>query len=169
MSWLLNTATHDDTVLVLGRSEGFYRAILNPAILLLGIVTVVLLRRERRGGSRSGAMGAALLLLGLIAMLTGNVVEFGLDGTLGDNKDAGFAILLGAYLVLVPLGGILLNRGHALRAVPPARMGAALLAGTPLALVGPIAAHMLFGLAWATIGVGMVRRGSQHPALASTA
>lgn len=157
-SWLLNTLTRDNTVLVLGRTEGQYRSLLNPALVLLLVAGLTILILQRRSGSNPGAIGAGLVALGLFAMLIGNLVEFGLDGTLSRDRDAGFAIFLAGYLVLIPFGGLLLARGRIRAVRPPWQAGASLLVAAPIVLVLPIVAHVLFATAWALLGVGMVRR-----------
>jgi hypothetical protein len=158
LSWLLNTLTRDNTVLVLGRSEGQYRSILNPALVLLLVVGLAILLLEWRGGSKRGALGAGFVTIGISAMLIGNLIEFGLDGTLGRDKDTGFAVFLAGYLALIPVGGLLLALGGTRSLTRLARAGACMLVGMPLMLASPILAHVLFAIAWALIGIGMGRR-----------
>ena len=159
VSWLLNTATRDNNVLVLGQSEGDYRSFLNPLLVTFLLVDLAILLGERRAGGKLGPLGTSLIALGLCAMLVGNLVEFGLDGTLGQGKDAGFVVFLIGYLAFIPIGGILLARSRVATLRPPGRAGTSLLVGIPIGLAAPIVGHVIFAVAWALIGIGALRSG----------
>ena len=107
-SWLLNVSLTDSSGegTRLGLTEGNARAILNPAILLI-IVGVLAFQRwvERRPSvSRAGA-AALVTILGLLLLLTGNLLEFGVYGTSPlQSEDPGFAVFsLGLLVTLIGL------------------------------------------------------------------
>ncbi|MEO8274348.1 MAG: hypothetical protein ABI620_09810, partial [Chloroflexota bacterium] len=157
VSWVLNTATRDNTVLVLGKSEGDYRLYLDPVFVVLMLIGLTVLRGERRVGNQRGSLGVGLIVFGLGAMLVGNLVEFGLDGMIGRDKDVGFVLFLIGYLAVIPIGGVLLSWSRAGVLAPLGRVGAGVLIGTPIGLAAPIAGHVIFAAAWALIGIGILR------------
>src|SRR5919199_280025 len=86
ISWLLNSQTAEGNRAVLGFTEGNLRAILNLPLLLLlaGLLGHYRLHAGRAG--KLGILGFGLTLLGMVLLLVGNVMEFGLAGDPTDDR-----------------------------------------------------------------------------------
>ena len=95
-SWLLNVSLTDSSGegTRLGFTEGNARALLNPAVPLIIIGVLAFQHCLERRPSVSGAGGTALAtIVGLLLVLTGNLLEFGVYGTSPvESEDPGFAV-----------------------------------------------------------------------------
>lgn len=99
-SWILNIFTRDGTVAVLELSERGWRTVTNPALLSFigGLAGLAAAHASR--ARKLVIVGFLTTLLGLVAMLAGNVMEFWVAEDLG-----GFMSLFG--LLVHPIGLIL--------------------------------------------------------------
>jgi hypothetical protein len=98
ISWGFIAQTDGGTVRVLGLAEGAWRALLNPALAIIVAGAALTARRQPTAPS-------LVLLVGLAAMLVGNIVEFGLLGRATPIAGAGPAIFLaGAGAAIAALG-----------------------------------------------------------------
>ena len=101
-SWILNGFTRDGTVAVLGFSERGWRTVANAALLsFIGGLAGLAAAHPSRAG-RVAIVGFLTTLLGLVAMLAGNVIEFWVAA------DPGWLMFLFGLLVQ-PIGLILLG------------------------------------------------------------
>ena len=75
-SWILNSFTKDGSVAVLGLSERGWRTVANLALLSFtgGLAGITAAHASRAG--KVAFVGFLTTLLGLVAMLAGNVIEF---------------------------------------------------------------------------------------------
>ena len=101
-SWILNGFTRDGTVAVLGLSERGWRTVANAALLSFmgGLAGIAAAHASR--ADKVAIVGFRTTLLGLVAMLAGNVIEFWVADYPG-----GFMSLFG--LLVQPIGLILLG------------------------------------------------------------
>lgn len=156
-SWILNSFTEDGTRAVLGLSERGWRRTLDPALLffmagLLGLNA----RREGRAG-KLGKLGFVISLVGLAAMLAGNVTEFWIGellyvdvpGEFEPTDQLGWGIMGAGFMILLVgfiLFGIATFRTNVLsgwkRVVP-------LIAWILMAMFFP------FGLGWMVLGYAL--------------
>ena len=156
-SWLLNVSLTDSSGegTRLGFTEGNARAILNPAIPLIIIGVLAFQRCLERRPSVSGARGAALAtIVGLLLLLTGNLLEFGAYGTSPvEREDPGFAVFsLGLLVTLI---------GHVWFIVIGINAGA--LSRWEIIGLGLLSLSVIlmapFGLGWILWGFVLARRG----------
>ena len=107
VSWTLNVLfTQDGSQAVLGLSERGWRTLLNPALLFfIAGLTGHQLRSARRLRTL-GKIGFVTSLVGLVAMLVGNVIEWWIDERGGGMMLIGFFIL---WIGLILLGIAHLN------------------------------------------------------------
>jgi len=107
VSWLLNSQTADGNRAALGLTEGNYRAILNPTLLLIVLGLFGLYQVHKSRISTLGLIGFWATGLSLAAWLVGNILEFGLFG-LYWLSDVGWIVIIvatiGISLSLVLLG-----------------------------------------------------------------
>ena len=73
VSWAGNSRTEEGNASYLGLEEGDWRALLNPVF----AVWIVWFWRTRERAGRVGEIGAWLAGAGLVAILVGNLLEFG--------------------------------------------------------------------------------------------
>ena len=101
-SWILNGFTRDGTVAVLGLSERGWRTVANAALAAFigGLAGLAAAHASRAG--KVAIVGFLTALLGLVAMLAGNVIEFWVAADPG-----GLMYLVG--LLVQPIGLILLG------------------------------------------------------------
>ena len=141
VSWFMS-GLRDDAVL--GLEEGRWRALLNPALVLLALGVWVFYVRLGSSAAGLGLLATAIVELGLAGMLVGNVLEFGL---LGDGfADAGTGIFVPAALATV-VGLLLLGVAIVRTGVVPRESSMPFAGG----LAGFVAGAMwvpLFGLGW---------------------
>lgn len=81
VAWLLDGLTADGTRAVLGLSERGWRTMLNPALLFFICGLAAFYAREGGRLGKSGKAGFVTSLVGLGAMLVGNVLEFWFFGS----------------------------------------------------------------------------------------
>ena len=107
VSWLLNSQTADGNRAALGLTEGNYRAILNPTLLLIVLGLFGLYQVHKSRISTLGLIGFWATGLSLAAWLVGNILEFGLFG-LYWLSDVGWIVIIvatiGISISLVLLG-----------------------------------------------------------------
>jgi len=156
-SWLLNVSLTDSSGegTRLGFTEGNARSILNPAIPLIIIGVLAFQRCLEKRPSVSGAGGAALAtIVGLLLLLTGNLLEFGVYGTGPvESEDPGFAVFsLGLLSTLI---------GHVWFIVIGINAGA--LSRWEIIGLGLLSLSVIpmapFGLGWILWGFVLARRG----------
>lgn len=101
-SWILNGFTRDGAVAVLGLSERGWRTVANAALVffICGLAGIAAAHASRAG--KVAFVGFLTTLLGLVAMLAGNVIEFWVA-----HDPGGFMILVGLFVQ--PIGLILLG------------------------------------------------------------
>ena len=118
-SWTLNAFTQDGTRAVLGLSERGWRRLLDPALLfLIAGLTAHQLRSARRLRTL-GKIGFVTSLVGLVAMLVGNVIEFWIGellyvdvpGKFKPTDHVGWVMFLIGFMIL-SIGLILLGIAH---------------------------------------------------------
>ena len=119
-SWTLNAFTQDGTRAVLGLSERGWRRLLDPALLfLIAGLTAHQLRSARRLRTL-GKIGFVTSLVGLVAMLVGNVIEWWigellyadvLPGKFKPTDHVGWGMFLIGFMILL-IGLILLGIAH---------------------------------------------------------
>ena len=114
-AWLLSTRTFGYDQRFLGLSEGQYRALLNPALLLLLFALGGFYQHGRGCHARLSRLGFLLAAAGLLGLLIGNLLEYGLLGALF-LAEIGWPL---AVLSTMPLGLGLIAIGAA-PAVSPA-------------------------------------------------
>lgn len=107
VSWLLNSQTADGNRAVLGLTEGNYRAILNPTLLLIVLGLFGLYQVHKSRMSTLGLIGFWATGLSLAAWLVGNILEFGLFG-LYWLPDVGWIVIIVATIG-ISLGLVLLG------------------------------------------------------------
>ena len=97
--WFLVAFTDGGAERVLGVSEVGWRALLNPVLLALaaGVLVFAMRLASRAGGL--GFLSTVVVELGLLAMLAGNVAEFGLWGD--GFAESGWTVFLAGALVAV--------------------------------------------------------------------
>ena len=156
-SWLLNVSFTDSSGegTRLGFTEGNARSILNPAIPLIIIGVLAFQRCLERRPSVPGASGAALAtIVGLLLLLTGNLLEFGAYGTSPvESEDPGFAVFsLGLLITLIGhVWFIVIGiNARALSRWETIGLGLLSLSVIPMAT---------FGLGWILWGFVLARRG----------
>ncbi len=119
VSWTLNAFTQDGTRAVLGLSERGWRRLLDPALLfLIAGLTAHQLRSARRLRTL-GKIGFVTSLVGLVAMLVGNVIEFWIGellyvdvpGKFEPTDHVGWYMFLTGFVIL-SIGLILLGIAH---------------------------------------------------------
>ena len=119
VSWTLNAFTQDGSQAVLGLSERGWRTILNPALLFfIAGLTGHQLRSARRLRTL-GKIGFVTSLVGLVAMLVGNVIEFWIGellyvdvpGKFKPTDHVGWDMFLTGFVIL-SIGLILLGIAH---------------------------------------------------------
>lgn len=99
ISWGFNAQTAEGNLAVLGLSEGEWRALLNPALLTAVAASITWAAPRRRADG-------VLIVGGLIAMLAGNLLEFGVSGR-PMLTDLGWLILLvGGAVALLGMGAV---------------------------------------------------------------
>ncbi len=76
LSWSFNSLTQDGTRAVLGLAERGWRRLLDPALAFLIVALFAYRRRYSWPGSRAAVFGWSIAVLGLVAMLVGNIIEF---------------------------------------------------------------------------------------------
>ena len=138
VSWFMS-ALGDGSVL--GLDEGGWRALLNPALVLLGLGAWIFYLRLGSAAAGLGLLATAILELGLLWMLVANLLEFGLTGG-RHGDDAGFAAAALLTIAALLLLGVAIVRTGAVRRE----------ASMPFA--GGIAAFVLGTLAIPVFGVG---------------
>lgn len=106
VSWLLESQTAEGNRAVLGLTEGNYRAILNPTLLLIALGLFGLYRVHKSRLNTLGLIGFWVTGMSLTAWLIGNVLEFGLFGVLFWPYGWGVVLVatLGISIGLVLLG-----------------------------------------------------------------
>lgn len=156
-SWILNWFTEDGTRAVLGLSERGWRRTLDPALLFFMVGLLGLnARRDGRGG-KLGKLGFVISLVGLAAILAGNVTEFWIGellyvdvpGEFEPTDQLGWGIMGAGFMILLVgfiLFGIATFRTNVLsgwkRVVP-------LIAWILMAMAFP------FGLGWMVLGYAL--------------
>ena len=98
VSDLLQSQTAEGNRAVLGLTEGNYRAILNPALLLIALGLFGLYRVHKSRLNTLGLIGFWVTGMSLTAWLIGNVLEYGLFGV--------FWLVVGWIVVIVAILGI---------------------------------------------------------------
>ena len=165
-SWILNGFTRDGAVAVLGLSERGWRTVANAALVSFigGLAGIAAAHASRAG--KVAFVGFLTTLLGLVAMLAGNVIEFWVAADPG-----GFMTLVG--LLVQPIGLILLGfpvfKANVLpRWGRPVPLGFGAILGLMLAVLMVrqaagirdqekllVAAIMTFGLGWMVLGYAL--------------
>jgi len=105
VSWLLNSQTENGNRAVFGLTEGNYRAILNPTLLLIVLGLFGLYQVHKSRISNLGLIGFWATGLSLAAWLVGNILEFGLFG-LYWLPDVGWIVIIVATIG-ISLGHVL--------------------------------------------------------------
>jgi hypothetical protein len=105
VSWLLNSQTENGKRAVFGLTEGNYRAILNPTLLLIVLGLFGLYQVHMSRISNLGLIGFWATGLSLAAWLVGNILEFGLFG-LYWLPDVGWIVIIVATIG-ISLGHVL--------------------------------------------------------------
>jgi hypothetical protein len=140
LAWFVD-ALADGTVLGVG--EDAWRALLNPALVLLMFGVWIFYVRLASLAAGLGLLAAAVVELGLLAMLVGNVMEVGLTGA--GYTETGWDVLVGGVVVTV-VGLLLLGIAIVRTGVVPRESGLPFAAG--------LAAYVA-GLMWPPVmGIG---------------
>jgi hypothetical protein len=141
ISWFMS-GLRDDAVL--GLEEGRWRALLNPALVLLAGGIWVYYMRLASAAAGLGLLATAIVELGLVGMLVGNVLEFGLlgEGFLAEPPD------LFVPAALVTIAGLLLLGVAIVRTGVVPRQSSVPFAGGLAAFVAGAMWVPLFGLGW---------------------
>ncbi len=168
LSWSFNTRTR--TRAILGLSERGWRSLLDPAVAFLIIALFAYRRRYSWPGSRAAVFGWSIAILGLLAMLVGNIIEFWLGellyldvpGQFKPTDHLGWALFLAGLMILTPGGFVVLGAAHfrsrivpGWRRVLPLLMGllpAVLLVVATVAQAALGALILVFALGWVMLG-----------------
>jgi hypothetical protein len=141
VSWFMVVFAEDE---VLGLSEGAWRALLNPALVALMFGAWIFYVRLGSAAAGLGLVAAALVELGLLGMLVGNVMEYGLTGD--GYTEAGWDVFVPA--VLATMLGLLVLGVAIVRTGVVRRESSIAFAGGLAAFVGGTIFPPAFGIGW---------------------
>ena len=170
-SWSFNSLTQDGTRAVFGLSERGWRRLLDPALAFLIVALFAYRRRYSWPGSRAAVIGWSIAILGLLAMLVGNVIEFWIGellyldvpGQFKPTDHLGWALFLAGLMILAG-GLVVLGVAHfrsrivpGWRGVLPLLMGllpavVLVVATVAQAALGTVIFTLVFALGWVMLG-----------------
>ena len=147
-SWYANGLTEEGTQQALGLTERQLRLLLIPALVLMLAGLWAILRRYRQTTGGVASAGAALGAAGLVTMILGNALEFGLsDGALLDEGEGIF--VAGALIAL--LGHLALGFAVVRVRLPPSWSPLPLALGA-VCFLGSLVLVPFLGLGWVLWG-----------------
>ena len=174
LSSVMNAFTHDGARAVLGLSELGWRRMVDPGMLFFMAGLAGFYARQGGKTGKLGKTGFIIGLAGLVTMLIGNVIEYWVgpllydyvQGEISPAEHLGWAIVTVGWLVVVPIGFILLGvatlRAKVLpgwRRPLPLIIGLMIPSGMLLAFgigeAGVVISFLLFGLGWIVLGYAL--------------